>query len=120
MNLASIDATKKVLIVVVELLGAQTVAANWIFLRIAHIWTRRSSRTIVADDLVLMVVVKLAARTCHLRSEQEMEIFINRLQEYIAMEVELQRPTDLTSAMYYARLYERRRSENQLEQQSVQ
>ncbi|GKB72207.1 hypothetical protein Tco_0933619 [Tanacetum coccineum] len=33
------------------------------------------------------------------------------------MEVELQQPTDLTSAMYFARLYERRKSENQLAQQ---
>ncbi|GJX36093.1 hypothetical protein Tco_0247650 [Tanacetum coccineum] len=79
MNLASIDAMKKVLIVVVEVLGAQTIVANWIFLEKmsmvaphleddAQYWFLKLDRdrphmdwkefrTIVADDLVLMVVV---------------------------------------------------------------
>nr|GEV99260.1 hypothetical protein [Tanacetum cinerariifolium] len=55
--------------------------------------------------------------TCHLRPRQEAEIFISGLQDYIAVEVELQQPTGLTSAMSFARLYERCKSENQLAQQ---
>ncbi|KAB5538897.1 hypothetical protein DKX38_016430 [Salix brachista] len=51
---------------------------------------------------------QLAARAGPLTSEQELEIFISGLQEYIAIEVELHRPQDLTSAMSLARLYERR------------
>ena len=51
---------------------------------------------------------QLAARAGPLTSEQELEIFISGLQEYIAIEVELHRPRDLTSAMSLARLYERR------------
>ncbi|GKE29838.1 hypothetical protein Tco_1445222 [Tanacetum coccineum] len=87
--------------------------------RIAHIWTGRSLRTIIADDLVLMVVVfeKLVARTYHPRPEQEVEILISGLQDYIAVEVKLQRPTYVTSAMYFARLYERREINNELIQQ---
>ncbi|KAB5511770.1 hypothetical protein DKX38_028798 [Salix brachista] len=51
---------------------------------------------------------QLAARAGPLTTEQELEIFISGLQEYIAIEVELHRPRDLISAMSLARLYERR------------
>ena len=51
---------------------------------------------------------QLAARAGPLTTEQEVEIFISGLQEYIAIEVELHRPRDLISAMSLARLYERR------------
>ncbi|KAF9662444.1 hypothetical protein SADUNF_Sadunf18G0053900 [Salix dunnii] len=51
---------------------------------------------------------QLAARASHLTTEQEVEIFISGLIEYIAIEVELHQPRDLISAMSLARLYERR------------
>ena len=51
---------------------------------------------------------QLAARAGPLTTEQEVEIFISGLQEYIALEVELHRPRDLLNAMSLARLYERR------------
>ncbi|KAB5529703.1 hypothetical protein DKX38_019784 [Salix brachista] len=51
---------------------------------------------------------QLAARAGPLTTEQELEIFISGLQEYIAIEVELHSPRDLTSAMSLAHLYERR------------
>jgi len=51
---------------------------------------------------------QLAARAGPLTTEQEVEIFISGLQEYIAIEVELHRPKDLISAMSLAHLYERR------------
>jgi len=51
---------------------------------------------------------QLAARAGPLTTEQEVEIFINGLQEYITIEVKLHRPRDLISAMSLACLYERR------------
>ena len=52
---------------------------------------------------------QLAARASTLTREQEVEIFISGLKETIAIEVELQHPQDLTSAMSLARLYEPRK-----------
>ncbi|GJW21485.1 hypothetical protein Tco_0032107 [Tanacetum coccineum] len=95
---------EEVLIVAVEARGTPIVAANWISL-------------IGSVEEYQRQFKKLVARTCHLRPEQEVEIFISGLQDYIVVEVELQQPTDLTSAMYFARLYERRKSENQLAQE---
>ncbi|KAG6479507.1 hypothetical protein ZIOFF_062973 [Zingiber officinale] len=51
---------------------------------------------------------QLAARASSLISEQVVQIFISGLQDHIAVEVELHHPEDLTSAMSFARLYERR------------
>lgn len=45
-----------------------------------------------------------------------MEIFIDGLQDYIAVEVELQQPTKLTSTMYFVCLYEWHISKDQLAQ----
>ncbi|KAG6535526.1 hypothetical protein ZIOFF_000548 [Zingiber officinale] len=51
---------------------------------------------------------QLAARASSLTSEQKVQIFINGLQDHITVEVALHHPEDLTSAMSFARLYERR------------
>lgn len=51
---------------------------------------------------------QLSSRASSLTGEQEVELFISGSQEHIAIEVEIQRPRDLTTAMGLARLYERR------------
>ncbi|GKB38147.1 hypothetical protein Tco_0883089, partial [Tanacetum coccineum] len=51
---------------------------------------------------------QLVTRAGILTAEQQVEIFVSRLQEYIGVEVELHRTTDLTRAMSLAWLYEKR------------
>ncbi|GKF00610.1 hypothetical protein Tco_0027533 [Tanacetum coccineum] len=51
---------------------------------------------------------QLVTRAGILTAEQEVEIFVSKLQEDIGLEVELHRPTGLTRAMSLARLYEKR------------
>ncbi|OMP04871.1 Retrotransposon gag protein [Corchorus olitorius] len=51
---------------------------------------------------------QLSARAGSLTVDQEIEIFLSGLHEYIAVEVELHQPRDLATAMSLARLYERR------------
>lgn len=58
---------------------------------------------------------QLAARASSLTQKQKVEIFISGLKGAIAIEVELQHPTNLTNAMSLARLYERRRNSHREE-----
>ncbi|OMO61303.1 Retrotransposon gag protein [Corchorus olitorius] len=51
---------------------------------------------------------QLSARAGSLTVDQEIEIFLSGLQEYIAVEVELHQPRDLATPMSLAWLYERR------------
>lgn len=58
---------------------------------------------------------QLLAHTSLLTSPQEINIFVSGLQESIAIDVQIQKPPDLT-AMQLTRLYERKNGQHQLNQ----